>query len=254
MVDDCSHDSTPQILKKYQSKYGYELILHDNNIGLSATLTDVIKNYARGKYLTICASDDSLLPNKIESQVRFLQENPQYVMCYSRTIFIDENSEELSQKDNTNAYKSGYLFEDILCRRLSIGVNTMYRTWIFEKVGYYDPNVIAEDYYMYSKISKSFEIGFLDEYTRKYRVVEVSRKRDPWKLVMSHRQTIEMFREEPIYFKAVHSWEIQSAMIIAFYVKYKPKAIKFILKNLGHFISHPKDAYCVLKYLLLSWK
>ena len=255
VVDDCSTDNTPQLLKDNQEKYGYELILHDHNMGLAATLTDTIKNYVHGKYYTICASDDAFFPNKVESQLNYLQQHPQYGMCYSRCAYIDANSEELPDKDNgSSEYKSGYLFEDILCRKYFIGVNTMYRTDVVESVGYYDPTILAEDYYMFCKISRAYEIGFLDEYTRKYRVIELSKKRDPWKLVMSHRQTVDMFKDDPLYAKAVKSWEVRSAMILCPYIKYKIKSISYIIKHFIFFVTHPKEGLFVFKYLLISWK
>lgn len=253
VVDDCSKDRTPEILKENQEKYGYELILHEKNKGISATLTETIKDYAKGKYLTFCSSDDAFLPIKIESQLRYLQENPQYAMCYSRSILINENSEELSDKDTTQ-YKSGYIFEDILCRKFFLGIDTMYRTEVIRELGYYESGVMAEDYYMYSKIAQKYQIGFLNQYLYKYRVVELSTKRDPWKLVMSHRQTVDMFKDDALYPKAVKAWEIRSAAIISFYTKYKGKAIWFVVKNLDYYILHPNEAVSVAKFLILRWK
>lgn len=254
VVDDCSKDKTPEILKKNQKKYGYELILHDKNMGLSGTLTETIRDYAKGEYLVMCASDDMFLPNKIEAQLKFLQENPKYVMCYSRSISMNEKSEEYPNRNTFAGYKSGYIFEDILCRKYNIGINIMYRTKVFGEVGYYEPNVLAEDYYLYCKIARKYEIGFLDQYLYKYRVAELSTKRDPWKLVMSHRQTVDMFIDDPAYPKAVKFWEIRSAMIISFYKKYKIRSIKYVFKNLDYFLVHPHDSIAFSKYLLCCWK
>lgn len=254
VVDDCSQDKTPELLKENKKKYGYELILHDKNMGLSATLTETIRDFAKGEYLVMCASDDMFLPNKIEAQLKFLQNNPQYVMCYSRSIAMNEKSENFPNKDTFSGYKSGDIFEDILCRKYHIGINIMYRTKVFAEVGYFEPNILAEDYYLYCKIARKYKIGFLDEYLHKYRVAELSTKRDPWKLVMSHRQTVDMFKDDVLYPKAVNSWEVKSSLIIAGYKKYKLKALKYFVKNMDYFFAHPKNLFYITKYLVVDWK
>ena len=254
VVDDCSNDKTPQILRENQTRYGYQLILHKENKGLSATLTEAIKDYSKGSFIVICASDDVFLPNKIESQLSFLQENPQYVMCYSPSIYIDSNSNVIPMKEDIRCYRSGYIFEEVLCRKFFMGINTMYRSKVFEEVGYYEPGIMAEDYYLYSKIAQKYEIGFLNECSLQYRVVEISKKRDPWKLVLSHKQTLDMYKEDELYSKAVRAWEVQSAMIIALTPKYKLIAFKYVIKNFWYFVCHPLDFLRVSKYLVFIWK
>lgn len=253
VVDDFSKDRTPEILKEHKDRFGYELVLHDRNWGISKTLTETIKTYAKGEYLVLCASDDVLLPNKIELQLKFLQENPQYGMCYSRSIPIDENSVEIKWRDRYK-YKSGFIFEEVLCREFSLGIDTMYKTEVLKDVGYYSSNILAEDYYVYSKIAQKYQIGFLDAYLYKYRVTELSKKRDPLDLVMSHKKTVELFKNSEAYSKAIKAWEIKSTLIIASYKKYKIKAARLFINNWKFFICNPYDLLRIIKYLFFIWK
>ena len=78
VVDDGSKDGSQELLKEKQNYYGYELYLQENK-GLSATLTDMIKNYGKGKYVACCASDDAWLPDKIKIQVEYMEEHPDAV-------------------------------------------------------------------------------------------------------------------------------------------------------------------------------
>lgn len=253
VVDDCSKDKTPEILKDNQSKYGYQLILHEKNVGISETLTEVIINYAKGKYITICASDDVFLPNKIEAQLNYMEAHPQYGMCYSRSLYIDEESKPSSYRDNY-IFKSGHIFKEVLCRDFFIGICTMFKTDVVKEVGCFKKGVVAEDYYIHSLIAQKYEIGFLDLYLNKYRVVELSKKRDPWGLMMSHRQTVDMFKESEIYKKAVRAWEINTIKTISMYTKHKRKIIKYFIKNMDYFVLHPIEGLYVVGYLLLVWK
>ncbi len=254
VVDDCSKDRTPIILKENQAKYGYELILHNKNIGISATLTEAIRDYSSGKYITICASDDICLPNKIEEHLRFMQANPQFGMTYSKPLKMNQKSEEIENREDYSRCKSGYVFEDVICRRFPIGNGAMYRADVLKDVGYYESGVIAEDYFMRCKIAKKYEIGFLDKFLSKYRVVELSQKRDPWRLVQSHKQTVDMFKDDSVYPKAVKAWQVNSAGILVFYTKYKFKSMLFVLRNLDYYITHPGYLFSWGKCLLLSWK
>ena len=253
VVDDCSKDRTPIILKENQSKYGYQLILHKKNLGISATLTEALKNYVKGKYVTICASDDVFMPNKVEKQLNYMEEHPQYGMCYSRSIMMNEQSECLLYKDNCK-YKSGYIFKEVLCRDFFMGICTMFRTDVLREVGYFKEGVIAEDYYIYALIAQKYEIGFLDMYLNKYRVAEMSSKRDPWILVQSHRQTVELFKDTEIYLEAIREWEVRSSIILARYRKYKKKAVIYCLKNLNRYIINPIDGLRMIRLLLFMWK
>lgn len=252
ITDDNSSDRTPEILKEYQPEYGYTLILNKKNVGVAESMTNMIKR-SKGKYVFPCASDDIYMPTKIEKQLALMENNPQFGMCYSRVIAIDENS-KIIRKDNNPNFRSGYIFEDLLLRKFNPGAGVAFRKSILEKIGYYASGMMAEDYYMNCQIARICQIGFLDDYLIKYRVVDTSQKRDPWTLVMSHRQTVDMFKDENIYPKAVQAWEIQSVMILSLYKKYKNKALKFFMKNCKYYLLHPKDGYIAMKFLLLSWR
>ncbi|WP_028907733.1 glycosyltransferase [Xylanibacter ruminicola] len=237
ITDDNSTDSTPRILKENQEKYGYQLILNQENVGLSASLTNMAKNYAHGKYIFICASDDVYMPNRIEKQVKYMEEHPNFAMCYARTIRIDLESKIIG-KDSFQGYKSGYIFEDVFLRKYNLGICVAMKSEVLAELGYYRPELLAEDYYMNCKIAENYEIGFIDDYLLKYRVAPLGNKRDPWKLVESHRKTVEMFSYRPEYKQALQNWELQSGALIAPYKKYKLKALKYLVKNL--FITRGK--------------
>lgn len=226
IADDCSKDNTRQILKDNQEKYGYELILNEKNLGIAASLNNMIKNHAKGKFICICASDDVYMPNKIERLVDAMESHSSYGMCYSRSIFIDENSKEI-RRDETPDYRSGYIFEDILCRKYHIGACNLMRKSILEEFGYYPNGIIAEDFYMNCKIAEKYEIGFVDEYLMKYRLVAVGKKRDPYALYKSHEDTIRLFQHTPIYKEAILLQYLCYFVALSRYKKYKILSLKY---------------------------
>ena len=253
VTDDHSSDKTPQILKENQTKYGYELILNDRNVGISSSLTNMAKNYAEGKYIFICASDDVYMPDRIEKQVHFMEDHPQFGMCYARAISIDTESNVLG-KDTFKGYKSGHIFEDIYLRRYNPGICVAMRADVLKEIGYYESGMLAEDYYMNCRIAEKYPIGFIDDYLLKYRVAPLAKKRDPWKLIESHRQTVDFFSYRPEYKKAVKKWKLRSGALIAPYTKYKYKALKFLLSSISFDEKSSRESvYAIIRRLIFRW-
>lgn len=255
VVDDCSRDNTTKILKKLQTEFGFELIIHEKNIGLANTLNEIIQNYAKGQYLSICASDDVWFPNKLEVQFSFLVNHPEYEMCYSRCFYINEKSEKIGI-DNYEKYGSGDIFKDVLCRKYQPGIFTLLKTDVIKELGYYKPGIIAEDYYMNCLITHSYKVALIDEIVGAYRVAPLERKRNPMALVLSHRETVDLFKNEPIYPEAVVCWELYSARTLAKYTRYKFFAILKLFKNILNLNTPEKKrvSLSICKQLIINWR
>lgn len=92
--DDCSTDETKTIVRKYaasDSRIEYECNVQ--NIGAAITRNNALKR-AKGKWIAFLDSDDLWLPNKLEEQLKFMEDNS-YAFSYHDYIEIDEDSQEL---------------------------------------------------------------------------------------------------------------------------------------------------------------
>lgn len=250
VVDDGSKDSSPQILQENQKKYNYTLILQQN-IGLANTLNHVIKEFASGVYIAICASDDYWLPDKLMKQVNYMINNVDVAMCYGRTYYVDTKSKVLDIKQN-HKYRGGDIFEDIILQRFHPPVNYLIKKNIIEDVGYYKPNVIGEDFYMNCFIALKYKIGFINEYLGFYRVADIGLKRDPYNSFADIRHTIDMFNFHPIYREAVRRSNNRSAIALAGYRKYKFFSIKFAILSIREFTLITLFKY--IRILVFTWK
>jgi glycosyltransferase involved in cell wall biosynthesis len=93
--DDCSNDSTREILLSYSIKYPdkVRLILNDINIGPVKNMSNVIKN-CNGKYIALLEGDDYWNSDlKLRKQVEFLEEKNNYSICYHATNLVDINGD-----------------------------------------------------------------------------------------------------------------------------------------------------------------
>jgi glycosyltransferase involved in cell wall biosynthesis len=108
--EDCSTDSTLDICLNYQEKYPniIRVITSDKNVGILDNYYRTVKA-ARGKYIAGCGGDDYWHnPMKIQKQVKFLEENPEYGMVHSDADFLLAKSGVLEK----NYYASQRHFHD----------------------------------------------------------------------------------------------------------------------------------------------
>ena len=100
IVDDCSKDNTKEIvealvLKDCRIKY-YCLEI---NSGAAIARTTSMK-LSQGEYMAFCDSDDLWFPEKLEKQLKFMQDNNYSFSCTSYEQ-IDEQSKSLGRIINT---------------------------------------------------------------------------------------------------------------------------------------------------------
>ena len=89
IIDDASEDGTSNILEKYKKKYKNIRLIHNKkNIGLTKSLNIGITR-SKGKYIARQDCDDFSYKTRISNQVKFLENNKDYVMCGTQRIIKD---------------------------------------------------------------------------------------------------------------------------------------------------------------------
>lgn len=81
LADDCSKDNTLNIMKEYEKKYPniIKVLERKENLGATKNIVDAYKQ-SKGKYITVLEGDDYWCDeNKIQKQIDFLEENPEYI-------------------------------------------------------------------------------------------------------------------------------------------------------------------------------
>lgn len=91
ICDDCSTDNTYSIVCEYLNKYPnkIKLIKNDENKGLAYSLNQCLK-YATGEYIARQDGDDISLKERLEVQVKFLMNKPEYDLVGSNMISFNE--------------------------------------------------------------------------------------------------------------------------------------------------------------------
>lgn len=94
VVDDCSNDgtvATVQELKKEDDRI--RLYQNSSNCGAAVSRNTALRN-ARGRWIAFLDSDDVWNPEKLEKQIKFMEEN-NYAFSYHEYVEIDEQNKEL---------------------------------------------------------------------------------------------------------------------------------------------------------------
>lgn len=148
IVDDCSPDDSNKIIAKYiDSDSRIKLIKLQKNSGPAIARNMAIET-ANGRYIAFLDSDDVWLPNKLEKQIKFMQDND-LAFTYSSYKLVGEDNEDLGlfiTKDKISYF-------DML-KTCSVGCLTaIYDT---EKIGkQYMPLILKrQDYGLWLKILK----------------------------------------------------------------------------------------------------
>lgn len=93
MCDDGSNDNTYAVAQKYiksHSEYKITLLRHSENVGLNKSLNDCLKK-VKGNYIARMDGDDISLPTRLETEVKFLDEHPEYDIVSCPMFYFDEN-------------------------------------------------------------------------------------------------------------------------------------------------------------------
>lgn len=94
ITDDASTDGTPDILRKWAEKDSrVRIILNTKNGGAGVSRNCSIKE-ARGQYIAFCDSDDRWTPEKLDTQIRFMQ-HKKVALCFSPYYTCDAHDHYL---------------------------------------------------------------------------------------------------------------------------------------------------------------
>lgn len=96
VVDDCSTDNTIEVVEKYKGKIKLNIVKNEKNVGVGISRKVGINN-AKGKYITFLDSDDYLLNNFIEINVKLIEQHDSDVVYTSVGILSPTNQMKVVQ-------------------------------------------------------------------------------------------------------------------------------------------------------------
>lgn len=97
VADDCSSDETQQMLQDYECRYPNKFILRLSKKNKGITKNSNLAHFScTGKYIAWMGGDDLMLPEKISTQVQYMENNPDCVISYhALDVFESESNNTL---------------------------------------------------------------------------------------------------------------------------------------------------------------
>ena len=195
IINDDSKDGTLEIV--HQIKDPRIKVFSYARSGVSASRNYGIA-HACSEFVAFLDADDLWTPDKLEAQLKVLQENPQAGVAYSWTNCIDESGKFLRPASHISA--SGNVYEKLLLTNfLDSGSNLLVRREAFNEVGVFDESVSpAEDWDMWLRLAARYHFVAVPSPQVLYRVYPNSSSANVWKLEAACLQVIERaFQQVP---------------------------------------------------------
>ncbi len=202
LVDDCSTDSSFEIISDYAKKYpNIKVFKNDKNSGPVDTRNFAIEK-SSGRYLAMLDSDDLWKPEKLKKQISFMEEKNVY-FSYSGYEIINENGKLLKSYTPPlkATYKNSLLESFIGCLTVILDTEVLGKRFFKKTL------MGAEDSILWlSILREGFEAYGLKDNLASYRVVASSRSRNKfiaakerW-YVLRHVENLNFFKAFRCFF------------------------------------------------------
>ncbi len=168
--DDASTDKTKEFIEIYRNKHPDLIIPIYQTVNQYSQGIKPLPNYvfprARGKYIALCEGDDYWTdPYKLQKQVDFLENNEDYILCFTNTKIINSAGQTIKEKFVDIYKKSSFDHYDMPIFAPSL--TRVFRNRHLE--GLPLTTVPGGDTYLLVWQSKFGKIKFIDEVTSIYR-------------------------------------------------------------------------------------
>ncbi|MEG4144886.1 glycosyltransferase, partial [Microcoleus sp. Pol12B5] len=179
ITDDGSPDGTVEVIKKFADSR-IKLFCFSKNQGACTAMNNCIKE-AKGEYIAVINSDDSWMPDKLEKQVKFLEEHPEKGAVFSYAEIIDEEGKNIPEESpsytkvfiqpNRTRFEwlSHFFFKgNCLCHP-----TILIRKHCYDEIGLYDERFAQlPDFDFWIRLCTRYEIYIISQKTIKFRILQ----------------------------------------------------------------------------------
>ncbi|NNH79048.1 glycosyltransferase [Acinetobacter sp. ANC 5380] len=254
IIDDGSKDSSIEKIKEMaplcEQRFTRFEFRHRSNKGLSATLNEALE-WSYGEYLCSLASDDIMLENRIDDQVKLLN-NKKIVAVFGSVYLIDEENQNIGEERIVKSHL--YDFKSIILNECQIFSPTqMIRSEHLKKVGGYKDGLIIEDWYMWLKLAEIGDLLVVPDFFAKYRQHDNNTIKKLDKMHRGRLDVLSFFKDSPYYEKALRNVYWLNCLELAAKSNYEIKYLLhlFLIDPKRFIIDFFKKTY-ILKKLFLS--
>ena len=176
IIDDNSTDQTFEIVNSFKDQR-IKVFRNEKNFGMVFNTNSLIKK-SIGEYIAIINSDDSWLPEKLQKQFDFLENNVGYGACFTLANIVNESGKSIKNNiqeslkylefDRFGFLNYFFFYNNPLCYP-----SVLISKKVFEKISLFNPAyIILLDIEMWIRICfAGFEIKILNESLTNFRIL-----------------------------------------------------------------------------------
>jgi len=170
LIDDGSTDGSVHELETIAQKNpDVELICLKQNVG-NCKAFNVAFAKAKGDYIIDFATDDVMMPDRIQEQVNLFKTlNDTYGAVFTDAVYIDEDgsllyhhNEYLRRKKLMTTIPQGNVYPIVIERYFISSPTMMIRKIVLDEMGGYDEQLAYEDFDLWIRSSRNYQYAFLD--------------------------------------------------------------------------------------------
>lgn len=177
ICDDGSADNSLSIVKSWCLQHpGLDVkVFTQENKGVCHTLNRLL-NEASGEFITICASDDALLPDSISLRLDVMHSDPAIEAVIGDAIVINGDSVEVNRSAMKSLYNANFPAlatrpsRELVFNWSVVGPTLLAKRSLYDKIGMYDTNLQVEDRDFYLRCLAINCLKFVPDAVAKYRV------------------------------------------------------------------------------------
>lgn len=159
IVDDGSTDGTTN--SSYEEQNNIFILKLKNNKGVSHARNQGIKQ-GKADWIAFLDSDDEWLPEKLEKQIKYAQNYPQYPVIHCNEIWF-KNGKVFNQKKKHKKQGGRIFIPSVKLCCISPSAVLIKRN-LFKTIGLFKENFpVCEDYELWLRITSRYEVGFIDK-------------------------------------------------------------------------------------------
>ncbi|NMC36408.1 glycosyltransferase [Candidatus Beckwithbacteria bacterium] len=167
IIDDCSNDKTSQIIKSFHdSRIIY--LKNPSQLGLAKSLNKGL-HLAKGIYIARMDADDISDSKRFELQVKKMEEDKQLALLGTWFKMIDHSGKTITICQTPTDYKQ--IVTSLKTSNQFAHGSVMIRKKCLKKVGFYQTNLLAEDYELWLRISKAYKVANLPKTLYSWRLI-----------------------------------------------------------------------------------
>lgn len=168
IINDCSTDSSLDIIKSYKDKRMHVIENH-KNIGQVKSL-NIGLEHSRGEYIARIDQDDLMMENRLERQLDFLNKRPEVAVVGTWGEVIDEKGFTLG-KSRLPVRNEEIVGSVLFCGYFLMHPSAMFRKDLVVSVGKYNESLsYSEDFDLWTRLLlKGYRLANIPEFLVKFR-------------------------------------------------------------------------------------